>query len=304
VARDRQRTVEDLTIVDETDDRPRPRAVGLLCGGGALPATVARALQGRGVRVVAVCIRGEADAALEECVDEIHWAGIAQLGRWIRKFKQAEVENILMVGGIRKRRMFHNKVVMLPDWRTVKFWYAQLKSREDHTILGGVAGEFELDGIRVASVVEYCPELLIAPGCLTRRRPDEKQWRDIRFGWPLVKQVAALQIGQCLVVKDRAVLAVEGIDGTDATLRRGGELAGGGAVAVKVAKEGHDERFDIPCIGPGTVDTLEESRIAVLAVEAGQTIVLERETVRDKADRAGISIVAPGVEDLSGDDSA
>ena len=146
-------------------------AVGLLCGGGALPRTVAEALRSRGTRVVAVCIEGEADPALRGCVDEIHWASLAQLGRWIRTFKKAGVPTILMVGGIRKRRMFQNKAVMLPDWRTVKFWYAQLKSREDHTILGGVAGEFELDGIRVGSVVDYCPELLIGPGCLTRRRP-------------------------------------------------------------------------------------------------------------------------------------
>jgi len=278
-------------------------AVGLLCGGGALPQTVAQALHCRGARVVAVCLSGEADPGIEAFVDEMHWAGLAQMGRWIRTFRKAGVGAVLMVGGIRKRRMFHNKLVMLPDWRTVKFWYGQLTSREDHTILGGVADEFEMDGIRVASVIEYCPELLVEPGPLTRRAPNDRQWRDIRFAWPLVKKIAAMQVGQCIVVKDRAVIAVEGIDGTDATLQRGGELAGGGAVAVKVAREGHDVRFDIPCIGPDTVGILRDSGVAVLAVESNRTIVLDREAVRAEADKAGVCIVAPTPEDLCAPDA-
>jgi len=275
--------------------------VGLLCGEGDLPRMVAETLRDRGVRVIAACIKGEASSGLAEFVDEMHWVGIARLGSWVKVFKKAGVQAMLMVGGIRKPRMFQNKLAMVPDWRTVKLWYKRLRSREDHTILGAVADEFEAEGISVRSVADYCPELLARPGSITQRGPDEAQWRDIRFAWPRVKQIAALQIGQCIVVRDRAVLAVEGIDGTDATLRRGGQLAGRGAVAVKVAKEGHDNRFDIPCVGPRTVDVLAESGVAVLALEAGRTIILDRDTVRSNADRAGVVIVAVASEEIAED---
>jgi hypothetical protein len=248
--------------------------------------------------VVAVGIKGEADPALEGCVDEMHWTGLARLGEWIRTFKQAGVTALLMAGGIEKRRMFQDAASLLPDWRSVRLWYSRLASKEDHTILGAVADEFEADGIRVASVVDYCPELLMQPGCLSRRLPSAGQWRDIRFAWPLAKQVAALQVGQCIVVKNQAVIAVEGIDGTDAVLERGGGLAGGGAVAVKVPREGHDRRFDVPCIGPGTADVLARSGIAVLAVQACGTIVLDRDAVKRRADEGGVCIVAVTPEEL------
>ncbi|MHC4480536.1 MAG: LpxI family protein [Planctomycetota bacterium] len=277
--------------------------VGLLCGGGLLPVRVAEALAAGGARVVAVAIKGEADPLIEEHAHQVHWTGLAKLGRWIALFKSAGVEELLMCGSIRKQRMFGSKLALLPDWRTLRFWYGRLRSREDHTILGALADEFDKEGIRVGSVPEYCPELLIRPGCLTALQPTRLQWRDIEFAWPIAKQVAALQIGQCIVVKDRAVIAVEGIDGTDAALRRGGRLAGGGAVAVKVPKEGHDERFDIPCIGPDTVDMLHSSAVAVLAVEARRTIALDQEEVRRRAAPADVCIVALGADQVGSGDS-
>ncbi len=276
-----------------------PTTIGLLCGSGALPLLVAQALARKGIRVTAIGIKGEADRALDDVADEVHWTGLAKLALWISLFKAASVDAVLMCGAIRKRKMFGNIAAMLPDWRSFKLWYQQLKSREDHTILGAVVAEFEKEGLRVRSVVDYCPELLAAPGCITRRRPDDAQWRDIRFAWPIAKQVAALQIGQCIVVKDQAVIAVEGIDGTDAVLERGGALAGEGAVAVKVARQGHDVRFDVPCIGPETAETLRRSRVAVLAVEAGRTIVLDTDETKRAADQAGVCIVAATEEEIA-----
>jgi DUF1009 family protein len=283
------------------------QTIGLLCGGGELPLYVINALREKGHRVVVVGIRGEADPEVLAHADEVHWGGIAQLGRWIKAFKGAGVEAMLMVGGIRKRRMFDNKLAMLPDMRTVKFYYRKLTTREDHTLLGAMADEFESEGISVRSVIDYCPELLVPSGCLTRKRPTARQWADIRFGWPLIKKIAALQVGQTIVVKHLAVLAVEGIDGTDRTLERGGALGRGGplrrggAVAVKVAKEKHDVRFDIPCIGTQTVDTLKRSGIGVLAIEAGRTILLDPEGVRAKADAARVCIMALTEQDVSGE---
>lgn len=282
---------------------PREEAgqtVGLLCGGGELPGRVADALHQRGCRVVAIGIKGEADPAIEGRADEVHWTGLARLGGWIKIMRRARVDALLMVGSIRKRRMFDNKLAMLPDWRSVKFYYGQLVTRQDHTLLGAMADEFEKEGIPVRSIVDYCPEMLVQPGCLTRAEPDKRQWADIRFGWPLAKQVAAMQIGQTIVVKDLAVLAVEAIEGTDQALQRGGELAKGGAVAVKVAKKGHDVRFDIPCVGPQTVATLAAAGIAVLAIEAGCTILLDPAQVRAAADKAGLCIVAVTEQDVAG----
>ncbi|MFW6189839.1 MAG: LpxI family protein [Planctomycetota bacterium] len=279
----------------QPDDAP---PVGLLCGGGDLPLTVADALSARGRRVVAVAIRGEADDAVERYADRVHWTGIARLGKWIKIFHRAGVKDMLMVGSIRKRRMFEGISSLVPDLRSMKLFYGQVTSREDHTILGAVAEEFEAEGIRVRSVVDFCPELLTEPGPLTEREPTEQQWRDIAFAWPQVKRIAGMQIGQCIVVKDLAVTAVEAIEGTDEALRRGGRLAGGGAVAVKVAREGHDPRFDIPCTGPHTVETLREAGVAVLALEAGQTIVLDPERVTDAADRAQLCIVAVTAEQV------
>lgn len=276
-----------------------PRVVGLLCGSGLLPLRVAASLARAGARVVAVGIEGEADREIERVAAEVHWTGLAKLGAWVRILRAAGAAEMLMCGAIRKGRMFGSKAALLPDWRSLKLWYGRIATRQDHTILAAVADEFEKEGIRVRTVPDCCPDLLAPAGCITRRRPTKAQWRDIRFAWPIAKQVAALQIGQCIVVKDRAVIAVEGIDGTDATLARGGTLAGKGAVAVKVPRERHDERFDIPSIGPGTVETLRKAGIGALAIEAGRTIVLDRDEVARRADRAGLCIVAVTPEEVA-----
>jgi hypothetical protein len=248
--------------------------------------------------VVAVCIKGEATEATAEMAHEANWTGIARLGKWIKLFRKAGVEVVLMAGGIGKEAMFAGKAGLLPDWRTAKLMLQQVADRADHTILGAVAGEFEKEGMHVGSVLDYCPELLIERGCLTRREPSDDQWADIRYAWPMIKQIAGMQIGQTMVLRDRAVVAVESIDGTDATLRRGGELARGKAVAVKVSREGHDPRFDIPTLGPDTAATMAEAGVQVLAVEAGGTLLLEPEEVVRRADRAKLSILAITEQDL------
>jgi DUF1009 family protein len=278
-----------------------PESVGLLCGGGTLPLHVAESLKGRGVRVIAIGIKGEADQAIESVADRVEWTGIAKLGRWISVFKKGGVDAVLMLGSIRKNQMFGSKQRFLPDWRTIKLWYRQTSSKQDHTLLEAVANEFQAEGMPVRTVRDFCPDLMMPTGPLTDREPTETQWRDIMFAWPIVKQIAAMQIGQCIVVREQAVVAVEGIDGTDAALERGGVLAGGEAVAVKVPREGHDERFDIPCIGPDTADILVRSGVAVMAVEAGRTILLDAVETRQRADAGGVCIVAISPEQISAD---
>jgi len=273
----------------------------MIAGSGLFPICFADGARRRGVRVVVVAIRGEASRELEQHADEVHWTGVARLGQWIKIFRKTGVNRVVMCGGIDKTAMFKRLtgVSDLPDLRSFKLWYNRLVSREDHTVLGAVADELEAEGIRVESSVLYCPELLAERGVLTRREPSKEQWADIRFGWPIARRIADMQIGQTVVVKNGTVVAVESIDGTDATLRRGGELAGGDAVAVKVAREGHDPRFDIPCVGPETVDVLEEAGVVVLALHTAHTIVLAPDEIRNRADRAKVCIVAVDESDLA-----
>ena len=281
---------------DREDNRnARPlseEGVGMVAGSGLFPVCFARGARRRGVRVVAVAIKGEASPELAEHVDEIHWTGIARLGQWIKIFKRAGVTRAVMCGRIGKANMYRSPASLMPDWRTARFWFTKLRTRQDHNLLAAVADELESEGIKVESSVLYCPELLAPEGCLTRRRPTEREWADICFGWPIAKQIAAMQIGQTVVVKDQAVITVEGMDGTDAALRRGGEIGGGRVIAIKVAREGHDERFDIPCVGPDTVGVLKEAGVSCLAMEAGKTILLERDSIAREADAAGVTVIA------------
>ncbi|MEF8788341.1 MAG: UDP-2,3-diacylglucosamine diphosphatase LpxI, partial [Planctomycetota bacterium] len=265
--------------------------VGLVAGGGMLPLCFARGAHKHGVRVVAVAIKDEADPELEEEVDDIHWTGLARLGQWIRIFRRAGVDRAVLCGNITKTRMFDGwgGWSHLPDFRSARLWFSKLRSHEDHTILDGVVEEFESSGITIESSILYCRELLAREGCLTRRRPTEEEWKDIKFAWPRARRLAEMQIGQSMVVKDGTVVAVEGIDGTDATLRRGGRLTESGAVAVKLARPDHDERFDIPCVGPTTIEAMAEGGIDTLAVQADNVLLLNRDETRRKADRADIS---------------
>jgi len=276
-------------------------AVGLLAGGGLLPINFARSARAHGMRVVGIGIKGEASDELARHVDELHWTGANQLGHWIRIFKRAGVAHVVICGSVNKANMYRHPTAFIPDLRAAKMWYSRLLgSRQDHTLLEGLIREFESEGIAVESCIRYCPELLVRRGCLTRRKPTAREWADIRFAWPIAKQIAAMQIGQTVVVKDKAVVAVEGMDGTDATLRRGAEIAGGNVVAVKVAKEGHDLRYDIPCIGPTTARVIAEAGVRVLAMEAGTTVMLEREEVVRIANGAGASVLAVTAEDCEG----
>jgi DUF1009 family protein len=267
--------------------------IGLIAGNGRFPFYFARGAHRQGRKVVAVALRGEADPAIENEVDELTWVGIAQLGKWIRAFREAGVSQAAMCGGVTKGKMFDKlaRLAALPDWRSIRVWYSRVRSRSDHTVLKAVAEELAGEGIELVSSVLCCPELLARDTCYTRRRAKPEEAADVAFAWPLAKEIARLQIGQTVVVKDRTVIAVEGIDGTDETLRRGGRLGRGNAVAAKVAKADHDERFDIPTIGPGTVDVLSEAGVRVLAVEAGKTLVLDEEDLVRRADRHGLTIL-------------
>lgn len=271
--------------------------IGLLAGWGRFPLAFADKARSLGLPVVCVGLRGEASPELISLVPRFYWARPTQMGRMIRCFKREGVEQIVMAGKVHKANLLHRPwklLTLLPDWRTVCWWYFRgRRDNRDDTLLLSAIEEFGRDGLRFESALTLCPELLMNPGVLTRRSPSSREERDIAFGWELAKEMGRLDVGQSVAVKERAVLAVEAIEGTDRAILRAGELCrAGGFVVVKVAKPRQDMRFDVPTIGCTTVESLHRAGGRVLAIEAGKTIVLDQAQTLALADRYGIAIVA------------
>ena len=262
--------------------------IGLIAGNGSFPLAFARAAKQKGLHVVAVAHEGETLPELEHCVDSITWIKVGQLGKLIKVFKDHDVHDVLMAGGIKKTRLFDGG---LPDLRGIAL-LARMIHKKDDSLLRAVATELESEGITVRESTLYLDNLLATPGVLTKRKPSKEENLDIAFGWHMAKEIGKLDIGQTLVVKDQAVLAVEAIEGTDDAIKRGGLLCGSGAVVVKVCKPHQDLRFDLPAIGPQTIASMSQVKATCLAIEAGKTIILERETLIQEADCAGITIIA------------
>ncbi|MBX3439852.1 MAG: UDP-2,3-diacylglucosamine diphosphatase LpxI, partial [Planctomycetaceae bacterium] len=282
------------------DILPFPRTssntrIGLLAGAGRFPIVFAEKARIQGYSVQCMGILGLASEELGELCDDFRTAPLARVGRAIRYFRRQGVDRVVMAGKIEKRVLFDpwRVVRLLPDWRTVHMWlrYAA-ENKKDDTLLLAVIREFARDNIRVESALQFCPELLVKHGFLTHRKPSPSQWKDVRFGWKLAKEMGRLDVGQTVVVNDTAVLAVEAIEGTDECIRRAGDLCRrGGFTVVKVAKPQQDMRFDVPTIGVQTIQTMAEAGGRVLAIEAGMTILLDEPEVLELADRFGITIV-------------
>ena len=277
-------------------NEPVPRPIGLLAGSGRFPILFAEKARQLGLSVVCVGIRHEAAPDLAGLVDRFHWAGVARLGRMIRLFRRERVQSVVMAGKVRKVGMHTpwRLVRYLPDWRALRFWYTHRRpDNRDDSLLLGIIKEFATDGLAVGSALDFCPELLVQPGVLTRRSLTAAERADIAFGWQLAKEMGRLDVGQSVAVKERAVLAVEAIEGTDRAIARAGELCRvGGFVVVKVAKPQQDMRFDVPTVGCSTIETMHRSGGRVLAIEAGKTILIDQDQTVALANRYGITIVA------------
>jgi DUF1009 family protein len=234
-----------------------------------------------------VAHEGETEPELAGHVDRIHWIKIGQLSKLIKAFKADKVHQAVMLGGIKKTHMF---TTLRPDLRTLAM-ATRLALRKDDDILREFAKELEGEGIAICESTFGLEGILAEEGTLTTRSPSEKEWEDIRYGWDVAHDIGRLDIGQCVVIKDRVVVAVEAVEGTDGAIKRGGELAKEGAVVVKRSKPQQDMRFDLPAVGPRTIEVMASVKASVLAIEAGRTILLDREIVLDKAKSARIAIV-------------
>ncbi len=266
--------------------------LGIIAGNRSLPLMFAKEARRQGVkRLVAVAVEGETDPTLATLVDEIVWLKVGQLSKMIAAFTSRGVKYCVMTGQIAPKNLFD----LRPDLRALTL-LLRLRERNAHTLFGAIADELQREGVELIEATPWLKPLM--PGSGFRLGPElsAAQQADVDFGFRIAKEVSRLEIGQTVVVKDGTVLAVEGFEGTDKCLARGGELAGpaGGAVAVKVAKEKHDLRFDIPCLGPQTLETCAGARIAALAFEAGKSLLLEQETCAQLARKHKLAVTTVG----------
>ena len=272
------------------------RPVGLLAGSGRFPMAFAEKARAVGRPVVCVGLSGIASPELRPLVHRFYWSWPLRFGRMIRVLKREGVEHVVMAGKVPKADLMHRPwktLTLMPDLRTIRWWYRRRADNRDDTILLSVIDEFAADGLRFESALDLCPELLVPPGVLTRRPLTAGEEADIAFGWGLAREMGRLDVGQSVAVKERAVLAVEAIEGTDRAILRAGELCrAGGFTVVKVAKPQQDMRFDVPTVGVSTIETLRRAGGRVLAFEAGKTIFLDQADAVALADRYGLTVVA------------
>ncbi|MBW2021248.1 MAG: DUF1009 domain-containing protein [Deltaproteobacteria bacterium] len=265
--------------------------IGLIAGSGQFPTIFSKVATERGLKVYAVAHEGETDPRLATFVEAVKWVKIGQLKKIIAFFKKNSVRDAVMAGAITKTKMFSG---VRPDLMALKV-LATMDHTQDDGLLRAFAGEMEKEGITIHPSTFLLPELLAKKGCWTRRKPTKSEMADVRFGWRIVREIGRLDIGQSVVVRGGSVMAVEAIDGTDATIRRGGRLGKEKTVVVKASKPDQDMRFDMPAVGLKTIQTMCEVGASVLAIEAGKTVVFDREEMVAMANQNGIAIV--GIEE-------
>lgn len=261
--------------------------IGIIAGGGQFPVLFTEAAQKEGREVVVIAHKGETSEKLLGIADHHCWVKLGQLGKIIKFFKQHNVKEAVFLGTITKTRIFKE---VWPDLKGLSLWN-KIDTKHDDAILRAIADSLEKEGITVRESTLYLKELLFPSGVLTKKKPTSDQIKDIKFGWKMARAVGALDIGQCVVVRDLSVLAVEAIEGTDAAIQRGGGLGHKDAVVVKVKKPNQDFRFDLPAIGTTTIESMRSVHASVLAVEAGQALLFDSEAVIQQANDAGIVVV-------------
>ncbi len=271
-------------------------ALGLIAGEGRLPFLVAAGAKQAGLRVVCVGLTEDVGHSLADQVDVFYRVAIARPGSWIRKLRKHSVSRTIMVGRVAKSRLFTPWRILqyLPDWRAFRIYYWRLRGKDklDDSILSAIADELASGGIVLENSIMYCKEHLATEGVMTKRHPSSSVESDIEFGWPIVKKLGELDIGQAIAVKEKEVIAVEAIEGTAEMIKRAGQFCkSGGWTLIKTSKPGQDMRFDVPCVGPDTITSLAENGGKCLVVEAERTIIIDKDETIKLADQLGICIL-------------
>lgn len=264
------------------------RSLGIIAGRGVYPRVLIESARAQGVqRIIAVAFRKETDPSIDRLADQVHWVRLGELQPLLDALQSSQVETVVMAGQLKPTHLFTVRVDA-----AMRDLLARLEQRNAHTIFGAVADELQKRGLKLQEASLFMESTMPPPGQLAGSEPDAQQQADIDLGMQVAKTTSQLDIGQTVVIKEGTIIAIEAFEGTDKTIRRAGKLAGKGSVVVKVAKQGHDMRFDIPVIGERTIRMCQKAGVAVLAIEAGRTILLDLEAVTAAAHRAGLKLVA------------
>jgi len=268
-------------------------AIGLIAGNGTFPFLVLRAARRIGHDVVIVAIKGEASAALEPLAAELGgttfaWVELGQLGATIKILKAGGVSQAVMAGQVKHVKLFGG---VMPDL-TLLSVLTKLKAKNTDALIAAVAAVLQDHGVTLMDSTELLTELVARPGVLSRAQPSDAMWADFEFGYRIADAIAGVDVGQTVVVKDRAVVAVEGMEGTDAAILRAGQLAGAGTHVIKVAKPKQDMRFDVPVVGVATIAAMQQAGAAALSIDAGRTLILDGDEFVRAADQAGVVVVS------------
>lgn len=264
------------------------KSLGIIAGNGVYPLAMAKAARAAGVeRIVVTAFHNETDPALASLVDEMEWMRVGQLGRMIGYFKKAGITAVVMSGQIHPKNLFD----LRPDIKALLV-LGRLKTRNAESIFGAIGDELAKAGIQLLDATTFMDDYLAQPGLIAGPKLDKRLEEDVRFGFQIAKEVSRLDIGQTVVVKNGTVLAVEAFEGTNVAIKRGGELGRKDATVVKVSKPNQDFRFDVPVVGPITLETARDAKIRVIAVEARRTLLLEKDKIQELASKSGISLYA------------
>jgi DUF1009 family protein len=262
--------------------------VGLIAGNGQFPFLVLEGARQAGASIAVAAIREETDPAIERLADRLTWVGIGQLGKMLRFFKDEGVDKVIMAGQVKHVQIFSRAI---PDIRMLKM-LLRLPRRNTDTLISAVAAELASEGIELIDSTYFIKDQLPEPGPLTKRRPDERERGDVEYGLEIANEIARLDLGQTIVVRDRACVAIEAMEGTDAVIRRAGQLVRGRLTVVKIAKPDQDMRFDVPVVGLPTVEAMIESHATCLCLTAGKTLIFDREEMVKLANRHKLAVVA------------
>ncbi len=268
--------------------------LGIIAGAGHFPFMVLEGAKRAGCHVTVIGLSGLADPALAKLADRFYWAGLAKMGRWIRLLRRSDADQVILAGAVTKTCMYgrFRWLKTVPDWTSLRIWFFQIPDKRNDTVLTAVADEFAKYGVIMQECTQYSNEHFAAEGVLSKAKPSESQQKDAKFGWDIAKQMGALDIGQSVAVKETEVIAVEAIEGTDRMIERAGQLCSrGGWSMIKVAKPNQDMRFDVPTIGPDTITNLQKNGATMLVIEAGKTVIIDKDTTLAAANKAGMVVV-------------
>ncbi len=268
--------------------------LAIVAGVGKLPFMVIRGAKGAGKEIYILGIKGLADPKLRELADRFDWVGIARVGKWVKLIKKFGADELILAGGVKKGEAFSKWRIWkyLPDFTTLKIWYKRARNdRRNLAILNALACELKEKGIEVVNSTKYCEHVLADVGIMTKTKPEKWILEDIEFGWPIAIKIAELDVGQSIAVREKDIIAVEAIEGTDRMIERAGSLAPAGWVLIKVAQPHQDMRFDVPTVGPKTIEKLYKCNGKALVVEARKTIMIDKDEMIKLADKCKIPII-------------